>query len=103
WRDWGKTEAAYNLAHEFSHVRRRDKFFAAIHMGVEPIFWFHPFVWWIGSRMLKQRELACDEEVFRLGCEPAKYARGISIVPALFGSAPALVRPLRPGRKCLLF
>lgn len=54
------------LAHELSHVRRRDNFFAALHMGVEAIFWFHPLVWWIGSRMLEERELACDEEVLRL-------------------------------------
>lgn len=68
------------LAHELSHVRRRDNFFAAIHMGVEAIFWFHPLVWWIGSRLLEERELACDEEVLRLGCEPADYAHGILTV-----------------------
>ena len=45
------------LTHELCHVRRRDNFFAAMHMVVEAIFWFHPLVWWIGSRMVEEREL----------------------------------------------
>jgi uncharacterized protein (TIGR03435 family) len=62
------------------HVHRRDNLFAALHMGVETIFWFHPLVWWIRSRMLEERELACDEEVLRLGHEPTDYVRGILTV-----------------------
>ena len=65
------------LAHELCHVRRRDNLFAAVHMIVEAIFWFHPLVWWIGSRMVEDRELACDEEVLRMGCEPTDYVEGI--------------------------
>ncbi len=76
------------LAHELSHVRRRDNFFAALHMGVEAIFWFHPLVWWIGSRMLEERELACDEEVLRLGCAPTDYVRGILTVCEHYSEAP---------------
>ena len=76
------------LAHELTHVRRRDNFFAALHMGVEAIFWFHPFVWWIGSRMLEERELACDEEVLRLGYEPTDYVRGILTVCQHYSEAP---------------
>ncbi len=68
------------LAHEMCHVRRRDNLFAALHMGIETIFWFHPILWWIRSRMLKERELACDEEVLRLGHEPTDYVRGILTV-----------------------
>lgn len=49
------------LAHELCHVRRRDNLTAAIHMAVEAIFWFHPLVWWIGKRLLDERERACDE------------------------------------------
>lgn len=44
------------LAHEFCHVRRRDNLFAAIHMIGEALFWFHPLVWWIGARMVEERE-----------------------------------------------
>jgi bla regulator protein BlaR1 len=65
------------LAHELCHVRRRDNLAAAIHMVVEAIFWFHPLVWWVGARLVEEREHACDEEVLRLGSRPEIYAEGI--------------------------
>ena len=68
------------LAHELCHVRRRDNITAAIHMIVEAIFWFHPLVWWIGARLVEERERACDEAVLSLGSEPHDYAEGILTV-----------------------
>jgi bla regulator protein blaR1 len=65
------------LAHELCHVRRRDNLAASIHMAVEAIFWFHPLVWWLGARLVEERERACDEEVLRLGNPPQIYAESI--------------------------
>jgi len=65
------------LAHELWHVRRRDNLAAAVHMVVEAIFWFHPLVWWMGARLLEERERACDEEVLEMGSEPQVYAESI--------------------------
>src|SRR6185312_10120322 len=65
------------LAHELCHVRRRDNLTAAIHMAVEAIFWFHPLIWWLGVRLVEERERACDEEVLRLGNKPHVYAESI--------------------------
>ena len=65
------------LTHEVQHVRRRDNLAAAMHMVVEAIFWFHPLVWWLGARLVEERERACDEEVLRLGVQPEIYAEGI--------------------------
>jgi bla regulator protein BlaR1 len=65
------------LAHEVGHVRRRDNLFAAIHMVVEATFWFHPLVWFLGTRLVEEREVACDEEVLELGSEPQVYAESI--------------------------
>jgi bla regulator protein blaR1 len=76
------------LTHELCHVRRRDNLSAAVHMVVEAIFWFHPLVWWIGSRMIEERELACDEEVLRMGCEPADYVEGILTVCRFYKETP---------------
>lgn len=76
------------LAHELCHVRRRDNLFAAVHMIVEAIFWFHPLVWWIGSRMVEERELACDEDVLRMGHEPADYVEGILKVCRFYKESP---------------
>lgn len=65
------------LAHEVWHVRRNDNLAAAVHMVVEAIFWFHPLVWWLGTRMVDERERACDEEVLQLGSQPQVYAESI--------------------------
>ena len=65
------------LTHELCHVRRRDNVTAAVHMIAEAMFWFYPPVWWIGSRLVDERERACDEEVLRRCGEPQTYAEGI--------------------------
>lgn len=72
------------IAHELCHVRHRDNLCAAIHMFVETVFWFHPLVWWIGKRMVEERERACDEEVLRLGSDARVYAEGILNVCKLY-------------------
>ena len=65
------------LTHELAHVRRRDNLAAAVHMVVEAVFWFHPLVWWVGGRLVDERERACDDAVLRLGTELSAYAESI--------------------------
>ncbi len=65
------------LAHELCHVRRRDNLTASIHMLVEAVFWFHPLVWWLGSRLELERERACDEHVLQFTKAPQIYAESI--------------------------
>jgi bla regulator protein BlaR1 len=65
------------LAHELCHVRYRDNLTAALHMCVETLFWFHPIVWWIGAKLVEERERACDESVLNRGGRPSDYAEGI--------------------------
>lgn len=76
------------LAHELCHVRYRDNLAAAVHMLVEATFWFHPLVWWIGARLVEEREHACDEEVLRWGSDPEVYAEGILTVCRVCAEAP---------------
>ena len=78
------------ITHEVCHVRRQDNLAAAIHMLVEGLFWFHPLVWWLGSRLVEERERACDEEVLRLGSEPVVYAEGILKVCEFYFESPLL-------------
>jgi len=65
------------LAHELCHVRRQDNLAAMMHMAVEAVFWFHPLVWWLGNRLVEERELACDEAVLEMGSERQVYAESI--------------------------
>jgi bla regulator protein blaR1 len=78
------------LAHEICHVRRRDNLTAAMHMLVEAVFWFHPLVWWIGARLIAEREQACDEYVVAETAEPVAYAEGIVTVCRRYVEAPLM-------------
>jgi bla regulator protein BlaR1 len=83
----GQLEAV--IAHEICHVQRRDNLFAGIHSVVEALFWFHPLVWWIGARLVEERERACDEAVLETGNEPAIYAEGILQTCRFYLESPA--------------
>lgn len=76
------------MEHELCHVRHRDNLTAALHMAVETVFWFHPLVWWIGAKMVEERERACDESVLSAGSQPETYAESILHVCKLYLSSP---------------
>ena len=76
------------IAHELCHIRRRDNLTAAIHMLVEALFWFHPLVWWIGARLIDERERACDEMVVALGHDRETYAGSILDVCEHYAATP---------------
>jgi uncharacterized protein (TIGR03435 family) len=57
-------------------------------MLVQAVFWFHPLVWWIGTRMMTERERACDEAVLGSGHEPRVYAQGILSVCEFYVAQP---------------
>ncbi len=65
------------LNHELLHVRHYDNLAAAMHMMVEAIFWFHPLVWWLGARLMEERERGCDEQVLESGSKRQVYAESI--------------------------
>jgi bla regulator protein BlaR1 len=76
------------LVHELCHVRRRDNLTGVLHLIVESVFWFHPLVWWIGTRILEEREYACDEAVLESGSNRIAYAEGLLQVCELYLSSP---------------
>lgn len=76
------------VAHEMCHVRRRDNLTFAIHMVVEMLFWFYPAVWWIGARLIEERERACDEAVVAAGGAAQIYAEGILNVCKFYVESP---------------
>jgi uncharacterized protein (TIGR03435 family) len=65
------------LVHELSHVQRRDNLTALAHGLVQAICWFHPLIWWIGARLVDERERACDEAVVRAGRDRQVYAESL--------------------------
>jgi bla regulator protein BlaR1 len=77
------------IAHEMCHVRRRDNLTFAAHQVVQALFWFHPSVWWIGTRLIEERERACDEAVVRTPDTAQTYAEGILNVCRFYLESPA--------------
>lgn len=49
------------LLHELAHVRRRDLVWSWIGEIARVVYFFHPIVHWVGSRLHLERELACDK------------------------------------------
>src|SRR5215471_11014023 len=76
------------IVHELLHVRRRDNLWSTAHRIVETMFWFHPVVWWLGKRLVDERERACDEAVLQQGCEREVYALAMVKVCEFCMSAP---------------
>ena len=87
-RHLSRPEIEAIIAHELCHVRRFDNMTAAIHMVAEAIFWFHPLVWWLGARLVDERERACDEHVLRSVGAPGPYAQGILNVCKRYVASP---------------
>ena len=65
------------MLHELIHIQRRDNLIGSLQMIVCSLLWFHPLVWFINSKLLDERELACDEEVLKIRVAPEAYASSI--------------------------
>jgi hypothetical protein len=62
------------LRHEFAHLRRWDDWTNLVQKIVRAVFFFHPAVWWIESRLSVEREMACDDIVVAETDNPIGYA-----------------------------
>jgi len=74
WHTWREEKLQAVLAHELSHVARRDaltRALAAIHRAV---FWFSPLAWWLEWHMAALAEQASDDAALRTGADRAFYA-----------------------------
>lgn len=90
------------IAHELTHVRRGDLFWAFLQTVAGSLWWFHPAVWIANRQLNIESERSCDEEtIARLECSPSDYAKcllqvlewkhQLVVVPALPGVRPIQV------------
>ncbi len=47
--------------HEYAHLRRYDDWTNLFQRFIERLYWFNPAVWFVGSRIDLEREIACDD------------------------------------------
>jgi len=65
------------LMHELAHLRRWDDFTNLAQKVLKAIFFFHPAVWFIESRLTLEREMACDDAVLAASFSPQAYAESL--------------------------
>jgi beta-lactamase regulating signal transducer with metallopeptidase domain len=77
--DWALTELSSSelnqvVLHELAHLRRWDDWTNLAQQIIRALLFFHPAVWWIGSKAELEREMACDDAVLAETESPRAYA-----------------------------
>ncbi|HEV2489542.1 MAG TPA: M56 family metallopeptidase [Candidatus Acidoferrales bacterium] len=74
WREWDEAQFDAILAHEVSHVARRDALTQRISLVHRAIFWFSPLSWWLDRKLNELAEEASDEAALGAGADQNRYA-----------------------------
>jgi beta-lactamase regulating signal transducer with metallopeptidase domain len=74
WRDWDNAKLDAVVAHEVSHVARRDALTQRLSLLHRAIFWFSPLAWWLHRHLANLAEQASDEAALSCGADRKHYA-----------------------------
>ena len=74
WREWSPVALRAVLAHERSHVIRRDALTQRLSLLHRAVFWFSPLSWWLHRCLADAAEEASDEAALLSGADRAQYA-----------------------------
>ena len=86
--EWTAHRRRLVLAHELTHVKRRDGLTQLLVQAVCTVYWFNPLVWLAVHRLHFERERACDDQVLRLGNDPQDYAEHLLEIARALSNAP---------------
>ena len=73
-RSWAVERKRVVLLHELAHVKRADWPALLVAELATAVYWFHPAAWWLGRRVRREAEQACDDLVIASGTKPSVYA-----------------------------
>jgi TonB family protein len=71
---WTLDRAHVVLCHELAHIRRRDWLVQMAAESLRAVLWFNPLAWVVCTRLRRESEQACDDEVLGLGVGGRDYA-----------------------------
>lgn len=91
WREWDDPKLDAVVAHEVSHVARRDALTQRLSLLHRTIFWFSPLAWWLDRRIADLAEQASDEAALTCGADRKDYARTLLEFFAALQAAPGRV------------
>ncbi|MGA7062935.1 MAG: M56 family metallopeptidase, partial [Candidatus Acidiferrales bacterium] len=91
WREWEPAELDAVLAHEISHVARRDALTERLTLLHRAIFWFSPLSWWLDRRLAELAEEASDDAALAAGADRTRYAETVLGFFAALEAAPGRV------------
>lgn len=92
WQAWSEEELQAVLAHEISHVSRRDALTQLLSLLHRAIFWFSPLGWWLHRQLTDLAEQASDEAALAGGADRRLYAETLLGFFARLQSGPRRVR-----------
>jgi bla regulator protein blaR1 len=75
WREWDDAQLDAVIAHEVSHVARRDALTQRLSLLHRAIFWFSPLSWWLDRHLADLAEQASDEAALSCGADRKHYAK----------------------------
>lgn len=75
WHTWTHEKLSAIVAHEFTHVARRDFFVTLAAELNRCLYWFHPVSWWLRTRLSDLAEEACDDAAISHTGDRTGYAR----------------------------
>ena len=73
-RDWTLDRVHVVLCHELAHIRRHDWLVQMAAEALRAILWFNPLAWMMCTRLRRESEQACDDEVLGAGVGGRDYA-----------------------------
>ncbi|MFZ0563162.1 MAG: M56 family metallopeptidase [Terriglobales bacterium] len=91
WRDWDDAKLDAVIAHESSHVARRDTLTQRLSLLHCTIFWFSPLPWWLNRHLADLMEQASDEVALASGADLKAYATTLLGFFATLQTAPRRV------------
>jgi beta-lactamase regulating signal transducer with metallopeptidase domain len=92
WRDWDAAKLDAVIAHEVSHVVRRDTLTQRVSLLYGVIFWFSPLAWWLNRHLADLAEQASDEAALSCGADRTAYARTLLSFFEALQATPGRVR-----------
>lgn len=79
---------AVTLAHELTHLKRRDLWYKLLLALARCLHWFNPMVWLMCRRAGRDVELCCDYDLLRSRDEDARRSYGQAILDQMTAGAP---------------